>query len=61
MRDMVDNLVRYIKIYYLYVKQSFMPFMAHRFNLFMSAIANFAWTMGQLVSIRFLFSKLPSV
>lgn len=57
----MDNFVRYIKIYYLYLKQSFMLFMAHRFNLFMSAIANFAWTMGQLVAIRFLFTKLPSV
>lgn len=61
MKGMVGEIIRYIKIYWLYFKQSVMVFMSHRFNLIMSAVGNFVWTFGQLISMRFLFSKLPEI
>lgn len=57
----MGEIIRYIKIYILYFKQSVMVFMSHRFNLVMSAVGNFVWTFGQLISMRFLFTKLPEI
>lgn len=38
-----------------------MILLAHRFNLVMSGIANIIWTIAQLISIRYLFLKIPSI
>lgn len=61
MKVMVGEIIRYTKIYWLYFKQSLMLFMTHRFNLIMSVVGNFVWTFGQIISMRFLFTKLPAI
>jgi len=48
----------YLKIYYQFLKSSVSLFMSHRFNFFMGALANIVWTAGQLISIRYLFSRI---
>lgn len=34
--------------------------MSHRFNLFMSAVANIIWTLGQVFVLSFLFEKIDT-
>lgn len=48
----------YLKIYYRLFKSSVSLFMSHRFDFFMGVVANIVWTVGQLVSIRYLFVKI---
>ncbi|MDQ7020400.1 MAG: ABC-2 family transporter protein [Candidatus Dojkabacteria bacterium] len=56
----MDNIKRYLKLYSLFIKVSIVELMSHRFNLMMSALANIVWTMGQLISLKFLFSKIDT-
>lgn len=51
---------RYLKIYWLFFKNSWQLFMSHRFNFFMGALANVLWTISQLVTLQFLFTKVGS-
>jgi len=48
----------YLKVYCQFLKSSISLFMSHRFNFFMGALANIVWTIGQLISIRYLFLKI---
>ncbi|MFZ2202548.1 MAG: ABC-2 family transporter protein [Microgenomates group bacterium] len=52
------NMIRYLKIYSLFVRNSVKLFMSHRFNFLMGILANTVWTISQLVSLRFLFDKI---
>lgn len=61
MKGMVGEIKRYFKIYRIYFKQSLMLLMSHRFNLLMSVVANVVWTFGQIVSLRFLFIRIPEI
>ncbi len=54
------NMYRYLKIYYLFVKNSIKLFLSHRFNFLMGILANAVWTISQLVSLNFLFSKISN-
>lgn len=49
---------KYLKIYQLFFKNSLMILITHRFDLIMSGVANIVWTVGQLISIRYLFMKI---
>lgn len=51
-------MIRYIKIYYLFVRNSLQLFLSHRFNFLMGILANTVWTIAQLISLRFLFEKI---
>lgn len=49
---------KYIRIYILFIKNSLAILASHRFNLFMSAMGNIAWTVGQVVSLQFIFERV---
>lgn len=51
---------RYIKIYIVNVKNSFMLFLSHRFEFVMGGVANITWTIGQVITIRYMFTKIDS-
>jgi ABC-2 type transport system permease protein len=51
---------KYLKIYRQFTIDSLMIFLTHRFNFIMSGVANVIWTVAQLVSIRYLFQKIPN-
>lgn len=51
---------RYVKIYLVLIKASVQLFMAHRFNFFMGVVANILWTVSQLISLQYLFTKIPN-
>ncbi|MBL8014995.1 MAG: ABC-2 family transporter protein [Candidatus Doudnabacteria bacterium] len=53
-------MIKYLKIYKLFFKNSLALLASHRFNLLMSAIANIVWTFGQIVSLQFLFTRIDS-
>ena len=50
----------YLRIYLFFLKSSFQLFMSHRFNFFMGAFANILWTVSQLITVNYLFTKIPS-
>jgi len=52
---------KYLKIYQRAIKNSLMTFLVHRFNLAMSGVANIIWTVAQLISLRYLFLKIPAI
>ncbi len=54
------NMKRYLRIYKLYFTNSAMLLLSHRFNFIMSAIANIIWTIGQIVTLRFMFTRIDS-
>jgi len=56
----INKIKKYLRIYIIFIKNSFMILFAHRFNLFMSMIANLVWTVAQFLSLRFLFIEIPS-
>lgn len=58
MKHLVVNILRYLRIYRLFLVNSFNLLMSHRFNLLMSAFANIIWTVGQVVALQFLSSKI---
>lgn len=51
---------KYLKIYSIFVRNSFQLFLSHRFNFLMGIIANMIWTAFQLISLRFLFDKIST-
>jgi len=52
---------KYLYLYKQFFKNSIMVFMTHRFNFAMSGLANIVWTVSQLISIRYLFFKIPDI
>ena len=60
MRLLADDMKRYLKIYFIFVKNSFQLFLSHRFNFLMGITANIIWTISQLISLRFLFDKIST-
>ena len=53
-------MIRYLKIYYLFLRNSVKLFVSHRFNFLMGILANTIWTASQLFSLRFLFAKIST-
>jgi ABC-2 type transport system permease protein len=53
-------MIKYLRIYRQFIKISIIIFINHRFNLLMGALANITWTAAQLISLQFLFERLPS-
>lgn len=60
MRLSAISIFRYARVYRLFFINSFNLLMSHRFNLLMSALANILWTVGQVVALQFLVSKIKS-
>lgn len=60
MRLSVTNILRYLRIYRLFLVNSFNLLMSHRFNLLMSALANIVWTLGQVMVLQYLTQKISS-
>jgi len=58
MKHLVINMKKYIKIYILFFKNSMALLASHRFNLLMSALGNIIWTVGQVISLNFIFEKV---
>ncbi len=58
---MFKAIYRYIKIYKRYIINSMMLFMAHRFNLLMSIVANLIWSIAQIVSLEFLYENISGL
>lgn len=52
------NMKRYLKIYYLFFKYSLALLASHRFNFIMSAVSNVLWTLGQVISLQFIFERV---
>lgn len=50
---------RHLKIYLLLVKASWLAFLAHRFEVVMSSLANLVWTTSQLIGLSFLVQRMP--
>lgn len=44
-------MLKYIRIYKMFVINSAMNLLAHRFDLVLSAVANIIWTLGQLLAL----------
>lgn len=55
----MHNLTKYVCLYKLYSKYSLLLLFAHRFNLIMGSVANLVWTGFQLLTLQFLFQRIP--
>src|SRR5690606_5002690 len=51
---------RYLKIYKVLVKRTFIHLLSHRFNVFMTCLTGVIWTVGQLLSVRFLYTRIDT-
>lgn len=56
----MGRLIRYLRVYRLLISSSIKLFLSHRFNFLMDVLANMLWTFSQLISLRFLFDKIPN-
>lgn len=51
---------KYLKILTIFFKNSLAVLASHRFNLIMSALGNIVWTIGQVISLQFIFERIQN-
>lgn len=49
---------KYIRLFQLFFKTSYLLFLTHRFDFIMGSVANILWTVSQVITLQFLSTKI---